>query len=196
MSQEQKDKISKSTSGKNHWFYGRNMSEEQKQKISNTLKGATHGFKKGSTSLMKGRHHTEETKKQISESKKGKPCSSSTKFKLGNKPWNTGKKRSKKFVQEMKERIASLNNYRGGLGAQPHRDCIKNLSEILREYSDDVQIEKRVVMQTGNWRYIDVLVNGNMCYEVGYCEKDKKRELKNNGYEVIHLPYSMLGGWL
>jgi len=195
MSQEQKDKISKANSGENHWLYGKHMSEEQKTKISNTLKGATHGYKKGCISGFAGNKHSKKSNIKNAESNKGKRRSPSTEFKEGHIPWNTGKKMSKEFIQNMKERISDFNGWHGRKGTDKHIYLIEKTAEILRDYSNDVEIEKRVVMGSGKWRYIDILVDGKICYEIGYCKKNKKMDLINNGYEVIHLPYNVLEGW-
>ena len=194
MSQEQKDKISKANSGKNHWLYGKKMPEAQRQKIADSLKGATHGYKKDNVPWMLGRKHTDETKRKVSEAKKGVPSTSSTKFQEGHSPWNTGKKRSKEFVQNMKKRIANLNDFSGWKGTHRHKTLVDEITSEMKEHSNNVKTEERVVMKAGNWRYIDVLVDDTKCYEIGYCKKEKILDLTDNGYEVIHLPYSVLGG--
>lgn len=196
MREETKRKISLSRLGPKHHYYGKHLSEEHKQKIADALKGVTHGFKKGCKSLMEGKKHSEETKKKISDAKRGKPCSSSTKFKEGHKPWNTGKKRSFEFVQNMKERIAKLDNFSGFKGTDKHKKLVSKTASLLKEHANSVEIEKRVIMNDGSWRIIDVLVNKNICYEIGTCKKSKVKDLLDNGFEVVHLPYNMLEGWL
>lgn len=58
LTEETKEKLSKSHKGENNHLYGKNLTEETKKKISDSLKGNT---------------HTEETKKKISETLKNNP---------------------------------------------------------------------------------------------------------------------------
>lgn len=83
-SEETKQKISKTMTGKNHPFYGKHHSEEVKQKISNTMKGE----KRSAETLRKFREsrkwyrHSEETRHKISESNKGKTWSEERRLKM------------------------------------------------------------------------------------------------------------------
>lgn len=71
LSQETKDKISKSNDGKYsgelHYMWGKKLPEETKQKISLSLTGKNSGTKH----YLFGSHHSEETKQKISEGGKG-----------------------------------------------------------------------------------------------------------------------------
>lgn len=59
---------------------GRKMSEESRKKMS--------VVKKGKSTWIKGKHHSEETKRKLSEMLKGKHRSPLTEFKSGATPWN------------------------------------------------------------------------------------------------------------
>lgn len=89
MSEETKEKISKSHKGITSPFKGIARPNEVKEKISNSLFGHHHNkesrqkmsdSKKGKPSAFKGKHHSEETKLKISNANRGKI------------PWNKGKK--------------------------------------------------------------------------------------------------------
>ena len=54
-----------------------------------------------------------------------------------------------------------------------------------------VEIEKAIKVNH-HWRIIDILVDGKICYEIGFCKSDKINELNNNGFSVVHLPYQEL----
>lgn len=73
-SDETRKKKSESKKGDKNFFYGKKHSEESKNKISNT--------KKGCSSWNKGIPMKEESKKKLSESKKGKKLSKETREKL------------------------------------------------------------------------------------------------------------------
>lgn len=263
MSQEQKDKISKANSGKNHWLYGKKMPEAQRQKIADSLKDATHGYKKGNIPWMLGRKHTDETKRKVSESKKGVPSTSSTKFQEGHSPWNTnltketdsrvvqpwlGKERSeetkqkigntskgkrynpegefkkgekhpnfgKSLPEETKRKIGEANSLKKRTEAQKkhlrewnlehmqagNRGTLKHqklVAKIAKYYDDGLhKVEVETVVKTRKGRHrriIDVLVDEVVCIEIGGCKQNKIQELHESGYQVIHLPYSVLGGW-
>ena len=81
MSEETKEKISKSHKGITSPFKGIARQNEVKEKISNSLFGHHHNketrqkmsdSKKGKPSAFKEQHHSEETKRKISEGHKGK----------------------------------------------------------------------------------------------------------------------------
>lgn len=57
MSEETKQKISKSNIGKNTWLKGKHLSEDHKKKISKANSGVNN--------FMYGKHHTEETKAKM-----------------------------------------------------------------------------------------------------------------------------------
>ena len=89
MSEETKEKLSKSHKGITSPFKGIARPNEVKEKISNSLFGHHHNketrqkiseSKKGRPSAFKGKHHSEETKLKISNANRGKI------------PWNKGKK--------------------------------------------------------------------------------------------------------
>lgn len=89
MSEETKEKLSKSHKGIPSLFKGIARPNEVKEKISNSLFGHQHNkesrqkisdSKKGKPSSFKGKHHSEETKLKIANANRGKI------------PWNKGKK--------------------------------------------------------------------------------------------------------
>ena len=61
--EEQRNTLSKRTSGKNNPMYGKHHSEEAKRKVSEANKGNDYWL---------GKHHSEESKRKISEARKGK----------------------------------------------------------------------------------------------------------------------------
>lgn len=124
-----KEKMSKSASGENNFWFGKNQPESSKQKISQTLKGRPSPTKskvmsveqkqKISKTLLKngapfkGKHHTEETKLIIKEKAIGRKHSSEAKEKIGkaskeiilNKRWE-----NKDLILELYLKIMQGNN--------------------------------------------------------------------------------------
>ncbi|MGN1300900.1 MAG: NUMOD3 domain-containing DNA-binding protein [Clostridia bacterium] len=116
MSQEQKDKISKSNKGRQAWNRGIQMTKEQKLKLSEAHKGqipwnkgvpGTQEMKnkvsqanKGKPSPLKGTHLSEETKLKLSNINKGKKLSEETKAKMS---------ASKKGVKKSNETKAKMS---------------------------------------------------------------------------------------
>ena len=194
------------------WIKGRKASEETRQKLRESHKGQV-PWNKGKIGLQTAWNKglTKETDKnvaKISETKKGKHVSPNTEFKKGHRqskearrkmseakkghiPWNKGIKMREETKQKLSTSFKDLfhrgewGGYKGGVR---HQELLDEVANYLRNENHNVEVEKAIHIG-GSWRIIDVLVNETMCYEIGYCKKDKIQHLENNGYKVIHLPY-------
>lgn len=97
LSEETKQKLSEANKGKI-------VSQEQKKQISQTLKERY----KYETHHMTGKHLSEKTKQKISEANKGKTISQEQREKISQAL--TGIKRSKEFIEKMRQRVTGKNN--------------------------------------------------------------------------------------
>lgn len=131
------------------------QSEETKRKISLANKGKskpklmgnTNGFKKGQESIMKGKHHTEETKKKISDSKKGSiawnkgkkmPSGVLVKLRkshLGQKAWNKGIPMKKSSKEKLRKALIGKK--------QSLESKIKRSNSMKERYKKDPSLIKR-----------------------------------------------------
>ncbi len=195
------------------WIKGRKASDETRKKMSESHMGHTAtstAFKKGHVPWNKGlTKETDKSVAKISATKKGVHVSPNTEFKKGHRqsiesrkkmsvakkgytPWNKGKPMSPETKEKLSKAIRDLHlkgeweGYKGGLR---HQELVNKLANQLRTDNNKVEVEKAVHIGK-SFRIIDILVDDNMCYEIGYCKKDKIQHLENNGYEVIHLPYA------
>lgn len=169
-------------------------------------------FKIGHITWNKSKNTSNETKNKISKSKKGKHFYNATQFKGGHLPWNTGLTRdtddrlriiaemkegcprSEESKQKMREAILNLENFKGNKGSRRHQELVEKIATKLNNGINKIEVEKPIKIDLHHWRIIDILVNDTTCYEIGQCEQNKIDDLLEHGFEVIHLPYSILGG--
>lgn len=140
--QETRDKISKSNTGKKH-------SQETKNKISKNRKGKYvgeqhHIFNK--PGIFTGKHHTEESKKKISESNKGKIISPEhiEKVRLA----NTGNKYclGRKASEETKKRISK--NRKGKCVGLDNHFFGKPMTKEAKQNLIDINSKKIICIET------------------------------------------------
>jgi len=163
------------------------LSEEHKRKVSKTLKGRRLSEEhreniskgqKGNKNHMYGKHHSEETKNKIS-----KAC--------------IGRFLGVALSEEHKRKVSKAlmghpsTNYGGYRGKERHQNLVKKMTSWLDNGKNKIEVEKPVKVNSNRWRIIDILVNNNICIEIGRCSKEKIDDLKNNNFTVIHLPYTI-----
>ena len=177
------------------WMKGRKHTEETKRKISVTNKGKPHGNKdiplseehkrklRENHKGMTGLHHSEETKRKIGNANRGKPS------------WHKGKPLSEEHKRKISKALMGRpgTNYGGYRGKERHQNLVKEIASWLDNGKNKIEVEKPVKINSNRWRIIDIFVNDNICIEVGGCLKEKINDLKNNGFTVVHLPYTLFG---
>ena len=101
----------------------------------------------------------------------------------------------KHFSEETKRKMseAKLNNpeLKGNSGSLRHQKYVLQTASILKQQYKNVETEKPIRLSTHHRRIIDILVDGQICYEIGQCPNIKIQELEQNGFAVVHLPYSV-----
>jgi len=164
-------------------------SVETKNKISTTLKGRAlpESVKRkisesemGEKNPFFGRKHTNESKIKISNSLKGK-----------RKGTHITVIQKRKISESLKGHPPT--NCGGSRGTEKHQKLVNTVASWFREESHCVEVEKPIKITSRHWRIADILVDGKVCFEIGSCEKGKIRELCENGYRVVHMPYEVFG---
>lgn len=185
---ETKMKISDAKRGQKH-------SEATKGKIATALIGNQNG---------KGYRHTKEAKQKISNAMKGhsgawlgKHFSKEHKEKLsvantGKNHYNYGRRQSNDTKCKIRNSMLKLKDFKGNKGSVRHQRFVAKISQQLKGRGHSVEVEKAVKLGQNHWRIIDILVDQDICYELGACDKDKIKELKEHGFSVIHLTYNTL----
>ena len=112
--EETKKRISKMSSGKNNGFFGKRHTEETRQKMKQNF--IDHPERRSQVAkINKGKHLSEETKRKISESKKGKVASEEARKKMslarkGRKLGPQSKETRKKISESIKGKHWRLEN--------------------------------------------------------------------------------------
>ena len=113
-SKETKEKMSVSTSGKNHPLYGKKRSLETRKNISAAKKGKT----KGKNNPNYGKHHSPEARQKMSDANRGE------------NNHNYGKKRSPETINKMRIAMSGAKNH--NYGKHPSPETRKKLSEATK----------------------------------------------------------------
>ena len=140
--QETKDKISKSNTGKK-------LSKETRDKISKNRKGKCVGTQHhlfGKPGTFTGRHHTEESKKKISENNKGKIISLELREII--RKTNTGNKYclGRKASEETKKLISK--NRKGKCCGKDNPSFGKQITEEFRQHLIKINSKKIICIET------------------------------------------------
>lgn len=187
-----KEKISEAMKGHVSWMKGKHHSKKTKEKISlkakeRLLNPQNHPFY--------GKHLTEGHRQKISEAHEGRhfPKLSEAKKRLFAEgklvPWNKGKPFSEETRRKIRE--GNLRNpHDGNRGTARHKKLVNQIAEWLGNGENKVEIEKPIALSDHRYRIIDVLVNDNICFEIGQCRQSKIKDLTSNGFTVVHIPYS------
>lgn len=162
------------------WNRGKRLSKEHKKKLSQSHKSPR--------PWRRGISPSEETRHKISEANKGQI------------PWNKGRTYEemlginkaqgyKKKISKTTHRLFIEGKTNGYRGSVYHQYLVNTVASWLDNGKNKVEIEK-AVPNGSTWRLIDILVNDKVCFEIGDCRREKIQDITQNGFTVVHLPYS------
>lgn len=156
---------------------GHFRSEKTKEKCSLSNKGHHYSpkteFKQNINHPYWGKHFSEEHRRNIGEGNRGKLTSNEVRAKIRNA-------------------ILNLPNFKGNKGSTKHQDAVKDVASWFQNDGHKIDIEKTLHVN-GHHRIIDILLNNNLCIEVGSCDSTKMNELASNNFVTIQVPYEFLG---
>jgi len=138
LSEDHKEKISKSGSGENHYFYGKEHTKETKRKISEAKSGKKHHFY--------GQKHTEDTIKKMSETRKSMGISGKNHPFYGKKHTDDARKKiSDSHLGENNYQYAPKNWYHPAYG----KVLGKSSPELIRMFPEQ-KLDKSALNRVAN----------------------------------------------